>query len=402
MKIAMVSEHASPLAALGGEDAGGQNVHVAALADHLSRRGHDVTVYTRRDDPDLPARCVTGRGYAVEHVPAGPPRPIPKDHLAPHMPAFGRYLAGRWAALPPDVVHAHFWMSGLAALAATGDDPGGVPVVQTYHALGTVKRRHLGAADTSAPDRIAAERYLGAAADHIIATCGDEVFELAAMGIGRGRTTVVPCGIDVSRFRPAGPVAGRGGRRRLVCVSRLVERKGVETIVRALAGVPGTELVVAGGPPARDLDALPEARRLRAVAGAAGVADRLVLLGGLPSEELPALLRSADVAVFTPWYEPFGIAPVEAMACGVPVVATAVGGLIDTVAGGVTGEHVPPRRPDVLAAVLRDLLADDERRRRYGRAGAERARSRYSWQQVAARTEAVYARLSRRETLEVS
>ena len=394
MKIALVSEHASPLAALGDADAGGQNVHVAALADHLTRRGHEVTVHTRRDDPDLPDQVTTDAGYTVEHVPAGPPEPVPKDLLLPHMREFGEGLARRWRNRPPDVIHAHFWMSGLAALQGCA----GVPVVQTYHALGTVKRRHLGEDDPSPAERLEIERRVGRTADHIIATCNDEVRELTAMGVTHGRTTVVPCGVDVSRLRPERDTdrfAGRGERHRRVCVSRLVERKGVETIIRALVELPDTDLLVAGGPAATELDGDREANRLRKIAAEVGVADRLVMLGGIPPHDVPALLRSADVAVFTPWYEPFGIAPVEAMACGTPVVATAVGGITDTVTDGTTGQPVPPRRPDVLAATLRDLLADPDRRRAYGRAGAERAREHYAWEQVAARTEAVYARVRR-------
>jgi D-inositol-3-phosphate glycosyltransferase len=398
VRIAMVSEHASPLAVLGDVDAGGQNVHVAALAERLSRRGHDVTVYTRRDDAALPERVETPPGYTVEHVPAGPPAPIPKDRLPPHMAEFGAELRHRWSMWPPDVVHAHFWMSGLACLEARGD----APLVLTYHALGAVKRRHLGEDDPSPAERLATERRIGRDADHIIATCQDEVYELGAMGIPAEKTTVVPCGIDPSRLRPDGPAEATGhgettGRRhRLVSVGRLVRRKGVDTIVRALADVPDGELLVAGGPPAAELDGDTEACRLRNVARACGVADRVGLLGGLPPDEVPRLLRSADVAVFTPWYEPFGIAPLEAMACGVPVIAAAVGGIADTVVDGLTGDHVPPRRPDVLATRLRALLRDPVRLEAYGRQGAERARTRYTWERIAARTEAVYARLVRR------
>jgi D-inositol-3-phosphate glycosyltransferase len=400
MRIAMVSEHASPLAVLGEADAGGQNVHVAALADHLCRRGHEVTVYTRRDDPDLPDRVATEPGYTVEHVPAGPPEPIAKDLLLPHMPEFGDELALRWRHRPPDVAHAHFWMSGMATLLAVGDQ---VPVAQTYHALGTVKRRHLGDADPSPAERLAIERDIGLRADRIIATCNDEVAELVAMGVDRSRTTVVPCGVDVSRLRPDGPVderVPRTERHRLVCVGRLVERKGMETIVRALVDLPDVQLVIAGGPAASELDGDREANRLRKIAAEVGVGDRLVMLGGVPPAEVPPLLRSADLAVFTPWYEPFGIAPVEAMACGIPVVATAVGGIVDTVVDGETGEHVPPRRPDVLAAALRALLDDPARRTAYGRAGARRARACYAWEKVAARTEAVYARMAGQGRLE--
>src|SRR5688572_6230353 len=140
MRIDLVSEHASPLATIGGVDAGGQNVHVAALAEGLGRRGHDVVVYTRRDSTTMPARVPLAPGVEVEHVLAGPPADVPKDELLPHMRDFGRYLARRWAEEPVDVVHAHFWMSGLASLVAARDLC--VPVVLTFHALGTVKRRH--------------------------------------------------------------------------------------------------------------------------------------------------------------------------------------------------------------------------------------------------------------------
>src|SRR3954464_5303978 len=139
MRIAMVSEHASPLAALGDVDAGGQNVHVAALSATLARLGHEVTVYTRRGGRDLPAE-VEVEGYRVVHVPAGPARHLPKDDLLPHMGAFGSFLSDHWSVDPPDVAHAHFWMSGLATSLAAHQT--GVPVVQTFHALGVVKKRH--------------------------------------------------------------------------------------------------------------------------------------------------------------------------------------------------------------------------------------------------------------------
>src|ERR1700712_2300350 len=116
LRIDLVSEPASPLAAIGGVDAGGQNVHVAALAAGLARRGHEVTVHTRRDDESLPDRVVVQDGYEVSHVSAGPPRILPKDELLPHMPAFAQVLEELWSAQRPDVVHAHFWMSGLAAV----------------------------------------------------------------------------------------------------------------------------------------------------------------------------------------------------------------------------------------------------------------------------------------------
>jgi glycosyltransferase involved in cell wall biosynthesis len=391
----MVSEHASPLAhQLGGVDAGGQNVFVAELAAALARRGAEVTAYTRRDDPDLPARVAMCPGVEVEHVTAGPPEPMSKDRLMPHMVEFGRRLGHSWRRRRPDIVHAHFWMSGLASLAAA--QPQGIPVAQTFHALGVVKRRHQGEWDTSPPERQAEERWLVARADRIIATCSDELFELVRLGADRRRVSVVPCGVDLTRFRPDGPASPRGRHRhRVVVVSRLIPRKGVGNVISALAAVPDCELVVAGGPPAGELGRDPEVQRFRRLAASEGVLDRVRFLGALEQSRVPELLRSADVVACVPWYEPFGMVALEAMACGVPVLATAVGGLVDTVVDSVTGVHVPPRRPDQVAEALRLLLGQPRLRAAMGGAGAERARDRYGWDAIAADVIAAYVRMVR-------
>ena len=398
MRIALVSEHANPMAALGGEDAGGQNVHVACLAAGLARLGHQVAVYTRRDADNTPDRTLMDSGVVVEQITAGPPRPVPKDELLPYMPQFAQRLSAIWTARRPHVVHAHFWMSGLAALAAAA--PFDIPVAQTYHALGIVKRRYQGYADTSPAERIDTEREIGQQCARVLATCSDEVFELVRLGVDRHRIAVIPCGVDLSRFTPDGPRAAppADGRRRLLAVGRLVPRKGFDTAIAALRSLPGAELVIAGGPPEGDLARDPEAQRLRECARENGVGDRVRLLGGVPRGEMPALIRSADAVVCTPWYEPFGIVPLEAMAGGVPVVAAAVGGLTDTVLDGTTGVLVPPRDPDRLAAALEPLLADPDYRSRLGANGLRRARGRYDWNLIARHTAEAYTRLSCAET----
>jgi glycosyltransferase involved in cell wall biosynthesis/phosphoheptose isomerase len=396
MRIAMVSEHASPLAVLGGVDAGGQNVHVAALAAEMARQGAHVVVHTRRDDPALPRRVALPGGAVVDHVDAGAVQPIPKDELLPYMADFAADLVTQWRRDRPDVVHAHFWMSGYAALIAAREL--GIPVVHTFHALGVVKRRYQGEQDTSPPERLGIEREVLQRADHIVATCTDEVFELLRLGATRGRLTVIPCGVDLTLFTPEGPRARRrAGMRRLVCLGRLVQRKGVGNAISALAALPGTELVIAGGPPRGELHRDPEARRLRELAREAGVEDRVELRGRMGRTDVAALLRSADAVVCVPWYEPFGIVPLEAMACGAPVVASAVGGMIDTVVDGVTGIHVPPRDPERLAEALRPLLDDSERRAAYGAAGVERVRRLYGWPRIATATLDVYARVARQQ-----
>jgi D-inositol-3-phosphate glycosyltransferase len=391
MRIAMVSEHASPLAALGGPDAGGQNVYVARLTEELARRGHDVTVYTRRDSARLPDRVPLPGGGVVEHVSAGPAKPVPKDELLPYMPGFGTVLARTWDRERPDVVHAHFWMSGMAA--QIGAHEQGVPVVQTFHALGTVKRRHQGRRDTSPHERVGIERQIGRSCARVLATCGDEVHELAETGVPPGRVSVVPCGVDAERFHPGAHSAGvpeRRERHRLLACGRLVPRKGYDKAIRALTRVPATELLIVGGPEPGQLDTDPEAARLRRLAERAGLGDRVRLLGAVDPDHMPGLMRGCDLVLCTPVYEPFGIVPLEAMACGVPVVATDVGGHRDTVADGHTGRRVPSGDPWAIAAAVRELLADEPLRSRMGAAGRERALARYTWQRVADGVEQVY------------
>lgn len=392
MRIAMISEHASPLAHIGGVDAGGQNVAVAELSAALARQGHEVVVYTRRDDAGLPERVDTADGYSVVHVPAGPAEVIAKDEMPQYMGDFGEFLAGQWTQWRPDVAHAHFWMSGLATLAAA--DPLRIPTVQTFHALGAVKRLHQGAADTSPDERIRLETMIARSVDWVAATCSEEVAELVRMGRPASRISVVPCGVDVEEFTPDGPTAPKGKAHRVVSVGRLVPRKGFDTMIRAMRQLPRTELVIVGGPDKSELDDDAEAMRLQRLAADHGVGDRVHLYGSVARDEMPMLLRSADVVAATPWYEPFGIVPLEAMACGVPVVASAVGGMLDTVVPGGTGRLVPPRDADALAAAIGPLLWDGRLRGRFGAAGRRRVCEHYTWDRVADGTEEVYRTLA--------
>jgi type III pantothenate kinase len=310
------------------------------------------------------------------------------------MAEFGVRLRAQWRDEPPDVVHAHFWMSAVAALAAAG--PLGIPVVHTFHALGTVKRRHQGDRDTSPPERLGIEREIAERVDRIVATCTDEVFELVRMGADPHRVTVVPCGVDLGLFGGDGPAEPRTeGRHRLVSASRLVERKGLGEMVERARRAARRGAAHRRRPAGRR--ARGRARR-PVVSGrsrpSSGWATAWCCAGAFERTDMPALLRSADVVVCAPWYEPFGIVPLEAMACGVPVVATAVGGQIDSVVHGETGVHVPPRDPAALALALRELLDDPERRAALGANGRERARQRYAFDRIAAATRDVYADLA--------
>jgi len=230
------------------------------------------------------------------------------------------------------------------------------------------------------------------------------VAELQKMGLTRDAISVVPCGVDTAMFTPLGAVPESAGSAdaTLLAVGRLVERKGIDTVIRALELLPGVELQVAGGPDSAALGNDPEAVRLRALAVELGVQDRVRLLGRVAHDRLPQLMRSCDLVVCPPTYEPFGIVPIEAAACGKAVVGTAVGGLLDTVIDGHTGMLVPPKDPAALAAAVRDLLSDNGRRRRFEAAARLRALSLYDWGSVSAATAAAYLTVARAPRAEVS
>ncbi|TDV48028.1 glycosyltransferase [Actinophytocola oryzae] len=385
MHIAMISAHASPLTGEVEPDEHGR--HVGELSAALVRAGHEVTVYTRKASGRQAAEVCSAQGYRVVHLPAGPAKHVPRDELLPYLGEFTRRLRTRFAEDLPDVVHSHFWLSGLAAVFVSMAAP--MPIVHTFHSLGTTRRRN-DENDPSPVERIRLERMVGQSVTRVIATSEDEVRELRGMRVTGRHVSVVPRGMDCDRFRPDGPRLTRRLRCRVVSAGQLAPRTGFADVVEAMTHLPDTELVIAGGPDRERLPQDPVACRLRELAERVGVADRVRLVGQVPTERMPELLRSADVAACVPWYEPSGNEALEAMACGVPVLATSVGDLADTVVDGATGVLVPPRRPEKLAAAMRALLADPARRDFLGATGRERVEVHHRWDRIARDTADVY------------
>ena len=395
MRIAMISEHASPLNTR--EPRGAQQRHVAELSAALAELGHEVRVYTRRDDPQLPAMVRTGDGVTVVHVPAGPALALPPEQLLSHMGDFAQWLRTEWRDTDwlPEVAHAHFWTSGLAAVTAARQI--GIPVVQSFHELGVAGPAGNG------PSRAGYERALGRAVDRVVAQTQNEVRGLVRIGVPRTQLTVVPAGVDSERFSPDGPAVERDPERtRILSVGRLVEHKGYGDVIQAMRYLPGAEYVVVGGPSAAQLAADPQAKKLRAMAEHYQVADRVRLVGSVPSADMPRWYRSADLLVAAPWQEQFELAPLEAMACGVPVIGTSVGGINETVVDGLTGDLVPSRDPRALGGALRRLVNDKVRRFAYATAALDRARQAYSWKRVAAQVGSVYATVAGRKPTEAA
>ncbi|MBE0475914.1 MAG: glycosyltransferase [Coriobacteriia bacterium] len=400
-KVALVSEHASPLGALGGVDSGGQNVYVAQLAAHLARLGWTVDVFTRADAVGLPETTEAAPGVRVVHVPAGPARFVRKEDMLPYMGEFSDFFEGYARRERYALLHANFFMSALVA--AEVKRRTATPFVVTFHALGEVRRMHQGNADGFPEERLAIERRAVAEADRVIAECPQDLEDLVGLyGADPSRTPVVPCGFDPGELWPVDRVEARlrlgldSDRAMVLQLGRMVPRKGVDTVVRALAHLRGAhgveaDLVVVGGESSEpDPRVTPEIGRLLGIADECGVGDLVRFAGSKPRDELRYFYGAADVFVTVPWYEPFGITPLEAMACAKPVVGSAVGGIKHTVVDGETGFLVPPKEPEALAARLAALLAEPRVARRFGEAGRKRALRLFTWEVAARQLDEVY------------
>jgi D-inositol-3-phosphate glycosyltransferase len=403
LRIALISEHASPLAALGGADCGGQNVYVSEIARALASHGHAVDVFTRRDDPALPMVVTACDGVRVIHVPAGPATAVRKEELLPFMTEFSAFTTG-WCACEDggyDIAHANFWMSGMVALELK--ERLGIPFVITFHALGRVRRLHQGAADGFPEARFEIEERVIDGASRVIAECPqDEQDLLTLYDADAERISMIPCGVDTTTFRPvprrrARSIVGFKRSERVVLqLGRLVPRKGIDNVIRGIArlrhlhGVEATLVIVGGESDNPDPLRTPEIGRLTEIAESEGVAELVRFVGRRGRDTLRYYYSAADVFVTTPWYEPFGLTPLESMACGTPVIGADVGGIRYTVSDGETGHLVPPNDPEALADRLARVLTDPRHRQALAEHGLRRANEQFSWPCVARSVEELY------------
>jgi len=407
-RVAMISEHASPVALLGGVDAGGQNVYVDAVSRGLHVHGYETDVFTVRGELEESQIIDWADGVRVIEIPVGTGTPLPKDALWTHMPAFRNAIDdfARRDGAGYDVIHGNFWMSGWVA--AELGLRWRVPTVQIFHATGVTKLREQGAADTSPAGRIEIEKAVVRTVDRLIAQCPAERDELLADYEARAdQIALIPSAVDTDRYRPVGKNSARRTleieptAEMIVYVGRIVPRKDVRNIIQALAQLKARRLatgimtmpvlfVVGGETEQPDPVATPEIGVLRALAAELGVLDQVRFVGRRQPDELHFWYAAADATVTTPWYEPFGLTPLESMACGAPVIGSRVGGIAFTIADGETGFLVPPRDPEALSVRLEEILGDPARRMRMGAAGRARVLSSFTWQQVAMRTAALY------------
>ena len=378
------------------------NVYVREIARELAHLGFEVDVFTRSQDPAIPRVVTLGEGARVIHLAAGPARPIPRAAMLEHVGAFAdgveafREAAGVEYAL----VHSHYWLSGLVGLDLARRFSR--PLVHMFHTLGAIKNRVArGSGDVEPNDRLLAETRIAASADRIVASNLVERADLAwHVQADPSRIAVIPCGVDLELFYPRDPRLARArlgldAERVLLFVGRLTPIKGLETLLKALArvksnGLSGTaiRLVVVGG----EKDERWDGGDLRRLARDLGVAAWVDFRGPQPQDVLPDYYAAADLCLMPSRYESFGMVALEAMACGVPVIASRVGGLALTVQDGTTGLLVPEGDAATLAEGIAGLLTDERRRHALGAQAVEWAR-RFGWPCIARQVADLYGEL---------
>ena len=407
-RIALISEHASPLAILGGVDGGGQNVYVGEIAKNLATSGYSVDVFTRRDSKLLPEVAEWMNGVRIIHVPAGAAEYVRKEDLLRLMPEFTAYIQQfcQTESKIYDLIHANFWMSGLVA--AELKCSLNIPFAITFHALGRVRRFHQGEADQFPEERFAIEERIIAEADRIIAECPQEKEDLCNFyQADPAKITIIPGGFDTNQFSPIGKELARVAlgidpeQRVILQLGRMVKRKGVDTVIRGFAQFvnsledksPPAQLLIVGGESDLPDPLCPEIGRLQDIAHSEGISTQVTFVGRRGRDVLKWYYSAADVFVTTPWYEPFGITPVEAMACGTPVIGSNVGGIKFTVQDGETGYLVPPHDPDAIANRLTYMYQHPEVRSNLRNQAIMRANEHFTWKKVTSAIASLYEQI---------
>ena len=405
-RIAVLSMHTSPLAPLGGATTGGMNVYVHEVSGRLAARGRIVDVFTRREKADALTITEFAPGARLIQVDAGPPEPSPKTDLIRFTDAFADGVEAFCAAeaIDYDLVHSHYWLSAVAGERIASDWR--VPHLAMFHTLGEVKLRAR-ASEHEPPERLEAERRLVHSVDRVIAATDYEQRVLKQVyRVSPARVSVIPLGVDPERFHPGDRAAARAAldlpadEQIVLAVGRIEPLKGLDILIRAAAQVTDRSrlrLLIIGG----DEQARPEFDRLTTIAEEVGVEALVSFIGAVPHEELPDYYRAADLVVMPSFSESFGLVAVEAMACGVPVVVSRVGGLASTVADGRTGYLVPWRCPEPFAEKIELLLLNEPLRDALGAAGVERMRD-FSWESVADRLVALYDEVVRSSVLDAA
>lgn len=402
-RIAMISEHASPLSCIGKVDTGGQNVYVDQVARHLVAKGYQVDVFTRHDNTNSEEVVDCIHGMRVIHIKAGPQINIIKEEMMPYMPEFAENMIAFIIKnrLHYQAIHAHFFMSGMVACELKKRL--GIPFVITFHALGFVRRLHQAENDKFPAGRMMAEEQIVEQADHIIAECPQDKEDLLNYyHADASRISIIPCGFSKKEFYP---ISKKNARKYLglpsnqpviLQLGRMVPRKGIDNVIRAMGHLKdcrynNMRLIVVGGDE-KDMTQSNNAeyKRLLQIAAETDIKRQVQFAGRKDREMLKYYYSAADLFITTPWYEPFGITPLEAMACGTPVIGSNVGGIKYSIEDGITGALVEPDRPEQLANKIAVMLNNPAGLRVLGKQAIKHVNRNFTWAKVTDHLIALY------------
>ena len=400
-RVAMIAMHTSPAAQPGTADAGGLNVAVLGVAAELAARGVQVDLVTRGDGG---ARDLLP-GVTLHELSAGPAGILPKERLPEVADEFGEAIARLARTRHYDILHAHYWLSGIATLPVAIELDR--PLVQSFHTLGAMKNALAGAGQSPEPvQRVRSEMFLAAQADAVIASSSAEATVLIDdVGAPPDRTWIIPPGVDLALFSPRPAALNSATRAALglepdrplvVIAGRVQPLKGHELAVRALAELHALRgwapLLVVAGEVTPGSEGF--AAELRALAGQLGVAPDVRFVGALQRDALANLLSAAALTVVPSYSETFGLVALESAASGTPVLAYRAGGLSESVAEGTSGLLLGTRDPRYWATEMALLIEDDERRAALGLTARGHA-ERFTWGAAAASLLGVYAGVAR-------
>lgn len=409
MRIALLSYHTCPLATLGGKDAGGMNVYVRDLARALGREGIHLDVFTRSQDEHVPhVLHDLGFGNRVAHIPSGPEYPLPKEELVTHIPEFVKNILefAEKKECCYDLIHSHYWMSGIAAeqLAEEWD----APIIQMFHTLGKLKQQVAQNAEEAEGEyRIKGELQVIQRVEKIIASTTTEQAQLVDLyGADPAKIDVISPGVDTSYFYPIPPDEAKEyvgipeEKKMILFVGRIEPLKGIKTLLQAIGdlhdnGKSGKDLclaVIGGELESKNGQESADLKLLNGLRDEYGLGDMVTFLGKRSQDSLPYYYSAAELVVMPSHYESFGMVALESMACGTPVIASLVGGLIHLVEDGVTGYHVPVEDPIALSHCISRLLEDKALRYRMGH-NAFAFAQKYDWNNISERMIQAYYEL---------
>ena len=388
--IAILSLHTSPLAQPGTGDSGGMNVYIREVASALAHRGSTCTVYVRKWDPELVDEVELESGVHIVHIEAGEYE-LEKEDLYDIVDDFTdiviKDLKNR---KPVDIIHANYLLSGAVGHKLKHEL--NIPLVTTFHTLGETKKK---SGFPEPNERLRVEMEIVGCSDVVVANSENEQEQLHHLyGANVDRVEIVPLGVEQALFSPGNPNAAKDALGLptgpiLLFIGRLQSLKGVDVAISTLRAMDheNATLVIVGGASGQE-GSLYESE-IRNLANNLPAGKKVAFIPPQPHHILSTYYRAADIVIVPSRSESFGLVALEAAACGVPVVASSVGGLQNLIEDGKTGLLIEGWDPVEYAQAVDYLLSNPFKTTEIAMNAVDRAQT-YTWGQTATRLQEIY------------